>query len=278
MLCNYPQLCIIEAITMMPMEDGGAMLKEERQKQIVDILRSKGFITVEELCRMFDVTNMTIRRDLDELERKQMLVRSHGGAMLADNDVLVENPFQIRMKSNVKSKMDIAAAAAGMLSDGQKIFIGSGTTTFCMSQKIDNSKKLIVVTDAVNIASVLLNRSSVSVLQIGGEVRSNTFSVTGAFAESMIRKFRFKNAYIGVTGIGVNGQIYVGSVVQLGIYQSVIESSDSVTILADSRKFGIEDFVSIGSLSEKFTLITNSNIHKSFIETCKNLGAGLVTV
>lgn len=249
------------------------MLKTERQKQIIDMLKRKGFISVDELCKMFGVANMTIRRDLDEMESRGLLVRSHGGAMLANTDVLVENPFGLRLKCNVEKKNAIASAAVGMLADGQKIFLGSGTTTYYMSQKIDNSKRLIVVTDAVNIAEELLSRPSVSVLQIGGEVKSNTCSVTGTIAESMIRKFRFRNSFIGVTGIGRDGQIYVGSVMQLGIYQAVIESSENITILADSSKIGVEDFVSVGVLSEKFSLITDSDADRNLLETCMKQGS-----
>mgnify|MGYP002622803425 CR=1 FL=1 len=254
------------------------MVKSRRQQQIIDILRSKGYVEVHELCIMFNVTNMTIRRDLDELEKKGVLIRSHGGAMLPEKDILAENPFEIRLNHNKEAKLAIASVAVTRLADGQKIFIGSGTTTHYMSQKIDNSRRLIVVTDAIHITSELLTRPTITLIQIGGDVRSNTHSATGFFAENMIRQFKFKSSFFGVTGIGDDGQLYVGSVVQLSIYQAVIESSSNITVLADSSKIGTEDFISIGRLSRKYTLITNKDAPEKQLKQYMKLGAEVITV
>jgi DeoR/GlpR family transcriptional regulator of sugar metabolism len=252
------------------------MLKEERQKQILSILRSNGHVAIDELCQIFNVSNMTIRRDLDEMEAQEQLIRSHGGALLPDADILIENPFYLRLDQNKEKKKAVAAAAADFLSNGQKIFIGSGTTTHYLVQKMDNSKKLLVVTDAINISQELVNRSAISVLQIGGDIRSNTLSATGIFAENMVRQFRFKYSFMGVTGIGTDGQLYVGSVAQLGNYQAVLTSSEHIVILADSSKLGNVDFISVGNLSEKFTLITNSDAESSLINAYKESGANVI--
>ncbi len=252
------------------------MLKDERQKQILNILRSNGHVVIDELCQIFNVSNMTIRRDLDEMEAQEQLIRSHGGALLPDTDILIENPFYLRLDQNRERKKAIAAAAAGFLSNGQKIFIGSGTTTYYLIQKMDNSKKLLVVTDAINISQELVNRSAISVLQIGGDIRSNTLSATGVFAENMIRQFRFKYSFMGVTGIGCDGQLYVGSVAQLSNYQAVLACSEHLVILADSSKLGHEDFISVGKLSDKFTLVTNSDADSDLINSYKDLGTNVV--
>lgn len=254
------------------------MLKEDRQKQIIDILWTKGRVEVEELCQMFTVTKMTIRRDLDELETEGLLIRSHGGALITEKDILVENPFHFRLSINTERKLAIAAGAVNLLYDGQKIFIGSGTTTHYLSQKIDNSRRLIIVTDAINIASELTTRSSISVIQVGGDIRPITCSATGVFAENMIRQFKFQNAFISVTGIGEDGQIYVGSIVQLSIYQAIFDSAGIIIILADTSKLGIEDFVCLGRLSEKYTLITNNDAPDFILESYRSLGTNIITV
>jgi DeoR family fructose operon transcriptional repressor len=254
------------------------LLKYERQKQIMKILQAKGYIEVDELCKMFDVANMTIRRDLDEMEQAGFLVRSHGGAYLTEKDILVENPFHVRLSRNKEAKLIIAAAAVTYLSDGQKIFIGSGTTTHYMAQKIDNSLRLLVVTDALNVASELFSRTSLSILQVGGEIRSNTFSTTGIFAESMIRQFKFDTAFIGVTGIGSDGRLYAGSVVQLGIYQTIFDTAGKVFILADPSKFDKDDFICIGRLSEVCTLITSKELPKHLLENYKSFNTNIIRV
>ncbi len=254
------------------------MLKEDRQKQILSMLRANGHVIIEELCQIFKVSNMTIRRDLDEMEVQELLVRSHGGALLPDTDVLIENPFYLRLDRNKEKKQEIAAAASAIISGGQKIFIGSGTSTHYLVQKIDNSKKLLIVTDALNVSQELGSRSALSVLQVGGDIKGNTLSATGIFAENMLMQFRFRYSFIGVTGIGSDGQLYVGSVAQLGNYQAVLNSSEHIVILADSSKISRHDFVSVGRLSEKFTLVTNRDADESAIKAFRTLGTQIVLV
>lgn len=254
------------------------MLKEERQKQILSMLKAKGQVLIEDLCKIFNVSTMTIRRDLDELENLGQLVRSHGGALLPNNDILIEIPFFLRLDRNKDKKIQIGAAAAGLLTNGQKIFIGSGSTTHYMVQKIDNSKKLLVVTDALNVAMELSNRSSISLLMAGGDIGTNTLSATGVFAENMLRQFRFERSFIGVTGIDSEGQLYVGSVAQLANYQTVMNNSEHIIILADSDKICHKDFISIGTLSDRCTLITDKAAHQSAVNTYKSLCAQVVLV
>jgi DeoR family transcriptional regulator, fructose operon transcriptional repressor len=250
--------------------------KEARQKQIVELLQNKGHVEVEELCRMFNVTNMTVRRDLEELETAGLVSRSHGGAHIADTDILVEVPFYLRQNMNKAAKLAVAAEAIKYLADGHKIFIGSGTTTYYMSQKMDNSHCLITVTDAINIASELVTRPSISVIQLGGVLRSNTMSTTGSVTENEIRQFRFHKAFIGVTGIGKDGRLYVGSISQMSIYQAAFESAEQIIILADSSKVAQEDFVCIGSLSGKFTVITNKEAPEGCLEAYRGMGARVI--
>lgn len=252
------------------------MLKEERQRQLLEILHTKGRVEITELCQLFNVTNMTIRRDLDDLERSGLLIRSRGGALLADTNILVEHPFNIRMGERREQKLAIASAAAATLLDGRKIFMGSGSTLLYLAQRLDNSRRLIVVTDAINIATELLNRPSVSVIQVGGELRPNTYSAVGAFAEDMVRQFKCQHAYVGATGIGADGTLYVTSVAEAGLFREVFSTSRSVYVLADSSKLGVDDFVSIGKLQAHYTLITDREADPKLVEKYRSLGAEVV--
>ena len=254
------------------------MLKEERQRQVLEILRTKGRVEVTELCQVFNVTNMTIRRDLDDLERAGLLIRSRGGALLSDTNMLVEHPFNIRLNEKKEQKMAIASAAAGSIKDGRKVFLGSGTTVWYLAQRIDNSRRLIIVTDAINIAAELVTRPSITIIQIGGELRPNTYSTVGAFAEDMMRQFICQHAYIGVTGIGLDGSLYVASVAEAGLFRTVFETSHSIYVLADSSKLGVEDFVIIGKLQTNYTLITDSGADPALVANYQNMGITVVVV
>lgn len=148
-----------------------------------------------------------------------------------------------------------------------------------MAQKIDNSHRLIVVTDAINIACELVTRPSISVIQLGGALRPNTMSAVGTLTENEIRQFKFHKAFIGVTGIGRDGRLYVGSLAQLSIYQAVFESSDKVVILVDASKLDKEDFVCIGNLSDKFTVITNKEApDPGLLESLGGMGARIIAI
>lgn len=254
------------------------MLKEERQRQLLEILHSKGRVEISELCQLFNVTTMTVRRDLDELEHDGLLLRSRGGALLANANILVEHPFNIRLNENKDKKNQIAKYAAETVFDGRRIYMGSGSTMLYMAKNIPSSRRIIVVTDAVNIASELLNRPSVSVIMIGGDLRSNTFSAVGAFAENMVKQFKCQYSYIGVTGIGSDGTLYVTSVAEAGLFKTVFEHSSAIYILADSTKLGVEDFVSIGQLQKNYTLITNRDADPELVQSYKSLGADVLLV
>ncbi len=253
-------------------------MKEKRKEQIMTLLTDKGSVEVSELCKIFHVTTMTIRRDLDELRNDGRIARSHGGAILSDYNTLLERPFQTRMNINQEKKLAIALSAASLLEDGQKIFISSGSTTYLFARSLDNSRKLLVATDALNIASELVTRTNISVVLVGGELRSNTLSITGTFAEKMIRQFRYQRGFIGVTSIGSDGTLYSGAVVETGIYAAIFETVKDVIILADSTKLGVEDFVGVGNLGKGYTLVTNNDAPQSLIKTYRHLKANVITV
>lgn len=252
------------------------MLKNERQQQILDMLHANGYVEISELTKIFNVSSMTVCRDLEELEYAGKLIRSRGGALLTDTNALVERPFNTRQIDNQSQKCAIADAALNTIEDGLRLFFGPGSTVWSLAQKLDNSRRLMIVTDAINISNELVSRPAVSVVQIGGEVRQNTLSTVGTFAEEMIRKFKCQHAYIGVTGIGSDGTLYVTSVAEAGLFRIVFEISSKAFILADYSKIGKEDFVAIGKLQPGYTLITDPQAPKDIIEYYESLGVNVI--
>ena len=240
------------------------MLKTKRQKEITVILETKGSIEIRELCRIFNVAEMTIRRDLDELIQKgaKGIIRTHGGAMLSEENVLLELPFNIRDMQNQAEKEAIAKTALGMIKDGQRIILDSGTTMFSLAKQLDNSRRLIVVTNAINIAIELNMRSNISVIPVGGTLRKNTFSCVGGFAETMIRQFRADISFIGVGGISETGDLSNDSTVETGVKQAMIAAGRQKVVLADSSKIGSEKFSIFANLKNVDLLITDSNAKK----------------
>ena len=226
---------------------------------------------IKELCRILNVAEMTIRRDLDELieNSKNRIVRTHGGAVLSEEHILIEPSFGIRNMQNKPAKDAIAKEALKLIHDGQKILLDSGTTNFSLARQIENFKRLIVVTNAVNIAAELNMRPNISVISVGGSLRKNTFSCVGNFAETMISQFNVDIAFIGVGGISPNGDLCNGNIVENGVKKAMLKAAKQKIVLADSSKIGREEFTIFAHLKDIDLLITDSNAPKDIISELK---------
>lgn len=234
------------------------MLKESRHEQILLLLKEHGSIQVNDLCAHFRVTPMTIRRDLTELENAGKLLRTHGGALLADSQ---ENPaasFTLRSQIRAQEKARIAQAAIREIRAGQKLFLGSGTTVYSLSQLVSLFPRLTVVTDSIPLAHELSPLPNIHSVMIGGEIDSTSLSCTGNMAENMLIHFKFDAAFVGITAIDMEGQMYLSNITEFGIMQVIFTLVDTVYILVDSSKIGREDFVCIGKIIPGYTLITDS--------------------
>jgi DeoR/GlpR family transcriptional regulator of sugar metabolism len=235
-----------------------------------------GSIEIVQACEMFGVAPMTIRRDLEELERKGMITRTHGGARLNYTPNLLEKPFEERIKIESEKKRDLARMASSTIYSGERIFIGSGSTMHFLTFFLDNSRKLLVVTNSLHIASELISRANIMIIMVGGEVRSNTLSVTGSFADEMASRFKCDKAYMGTTSIDEEGNLYLGSANEEGIMAAQFNSSTDCYIIADSTKLGKKDFVRAGRLSSHIHLITNADADKDLLAVYRNMGTQIL--
>ena len=236
-------------------------------------LQTRGSVEIHQLCRVLGVTEMTIRRDLDELALKGDVVRTHGGALLSEDNVLTEPPFDIRKTRHLEEKEAIARTALGMIADGQKIILDSGTTTFSLAKMLDNSKRLIVVTNAINIATELNLRSNISVIPVGGEMRKNTLSCVGHIAENTIKNLKVDITFLGISGISKTGNLTSTSIVENGVKQAMIESGKQTVVLADSSKIGREELAVVANLKDMDLLITDSRAPEKLIKKYRKEGA-----
>jgi DeoR/GlpR family transcriptional regulator of sugar metabolism len=248
------------------------MLKQTRHDQILQLVKEKGSIETNELCRLFAITEMTARRDLDELSRQGLLNRTHGGAILSSEEIHYERPFSTRLNLNATSKDAIARSALRYVKDGQKLFFNSSSTVLSLVQLIDNSRHLLIATDTIRIADELNTRSHVTVIQIGGELKKNTLASSGYWAETMIRQFHFDVAILGVKAIDTDGNLYCSNLLDRGIYDAVFSSTDQIILIADSSKLGRTDFVRFGNLLNIDCLITDQNAPAELLEKYKAKG------
>lgn len=252
------------------------MLREERLREIESILLNKGMVEVSKLAKMFNVTEMTIRRDLDDLVQRKVAIRSHGGAILPPDNILSERPYELRIKINRAEKEAIAREAVKLIQNGDRLFFDSSTTVFCLAQMIANTQHLLVVTDTLNTATELNTRTNVKVICLGGEVQKETGSCAGPFAEDMIRSMNFNTAFIGVPRVSMNGILSTSSISELNIKKAAMERSRKVVVLVDSSKLGEPEFLEVGHLSQVDTLITDSKIPAEFVNYCRSLNVNVI--
>lgn len=252
------------------------MNKATRQQEILNLLISKERIEITELCDRFHIVPMTARRDLKELEEQGKLIRTHGGAALPPEKEDVNLPFFQRTKINSAQKLAIAAKACSFLKAGQHIFLASGTTVHAFAQSLKESIPLTVITDAVNISYELSAFSNIHLLSVGGELRPNSLTLTGKIAEENLSHFQMDAAFIGINGIDRDGNIYVSSIVESSILNVLFDRVPDIYILADASKLGQKDFVHVGTLDSRHTLITTKEIPEICLETYQSLGAQVI--
>ena len=246
------------------------MNKATRQQEILNLLISKERIEITELCDRFHIVPMTARRDLKELEEQGKLIRTHGGAALPPEKEDVNLPFFQRTKINTAQKLAIAAKARTFLKAGQHIFLASGTTVHAFAQSLNDTLPLTVITDAVNIAYELSTFPNIQLLSVGGELRPNSLTLTGKMAEENLSNFQMEAAFIGINGIDRDGNIYVSSIVESSILNVLFDR------VPDASKLGQKDFVHVGALDSRHTLITTNEIPKDCLDTYQALGAEII--
>ncbi len=246
----------------------------DRQKKILEILNSEKEVTVQYLSTELDISAVTIRKDLRILEQKKLLFRKHGGATLTQPFVN-DRPINIKEFINAEEKSAIANEAIKIIDNDQYIIIASGTTVIAFARLINPPKKITVVTSALNVASELLNKENIEILQLGGYIRHSSNSVIGHYTELILKETACSKLFLGVDGIDLEYGLSTSNAQEAHLNQQMIESSEEVVILADSSKFGKRSFGRICGIEHVHHIITDKGISKEIAEKIDALGIKL---
>lgn len=233
------------------------MLKDERQDLIIGYVNSDNFISVSDLTSALDVTEMTIRRDLKELEDKGLLKRVHGGAKKISSLSTVEYSNNEKKAKNINQKKYISKKISELLVDDEIVFMGPGTTLEYVSEYIDG-KSLTIFTNSLYLFNELIKKDSLKVRLIGGNYRKVTGAFVGSLAVEVIKNLRFQKAFIGVNGIADNNA-FTYSEDEGYLQKMVLDNASERFIVADSTKLGVEDFYSFYNIDD-VTVITDDKI------------------
>jgi DeoR family transcriptional regulator, fructose operon transcriptional repressor len=251
------------------------MSRETRQKQICERIARRGECSIEELVRRLGVSGMTVRRDLGALARQGKVIRTHGGATLAER-VSFEFEFLNRVRKNQAAKEAIAATAAAEIPDGQSVMLDSGTTTLELAKRLRGRRNLTVITTSLPIAAQLQFEQQIEVLLLGGYLRPSTPDLAGALTEANLETLRADMAFLGADGIDSQGNVYQDSPELARMLAKMASSAARVYVVADHSKLDRTALWRFGRLQDWAALITDSGADRGQLASLKKAGVRVI--
>ncbi len=245
---------------------------DERRKRILDLLQREGKVKVADLSRMFGISEVTIRGDLDDLEEQGALQRVHGGAISTYKNYY-NMTFHDRTATNGDEKRRIALEAASMISDGDTVIIGSGTTPLYVMQELKNHKNLIIITNSLPVAHEAgFNRNINVIVMLGGNINVQYEFITGDDAISQLNKYKADKLILSSDGVSSEFGVTTYHHLEAELYRRMIALADKRILVADYTKIGRANFARIETIDKIDCLISNQNANKDEIEAVKEKG------
>lgn len=235
----------------------------------------KESIPVSDLSILLDVSTVTIRKDLTELEQQNKLYRTHGKAILI-------NPYINNRSVNEKEllapeqKHNIGMAAARLITKDDSIIIASGTTVQAFARCISPIHKLTVISASLNVSQTLAENEHVDILQLGGILRHSSRSVVGRYAEYALSDFACSKVFLGVDGIDLDFGITTTDIREAELNKVMMRAAQKTIVLADSSKFHRKGFSKIANLDEVDLIVTDSGISENIVKRLEDLGIELI--
>lgn len=244
------------------------MLKAERQDRIVEMCRVRGTVTVHEIATTLGVSDMTVRRDFEELADEGRIVRFRGGAKTpepARGRALIREVAHLeRQLLHTEEKTHVAQIAASLVSEGDTIFLGSSTTVELAAQHLP-AVPLRIVTNSLPIFNLFVDGDIREIILLGGTYRARSGTFMGPITESALASLGFDQAFIGVDGIQ-GGSLFTSTLDAGRLYRTVFEHATESYVLADGSKLGTRGFYSFYDLGPEDTVITDPSADAAELE------------
>ena len=249
---------------------------DERQARIAQLVAVRGSVRIGELAEAFGVTEPTIRKDLSSLQERGLLKRTHGGALAMHPNA--DRELSGRQAAHRASKEAIAEACLALLSDGDSVFLDSGTTVEVLARKLAgqaNSMRLSVLTSSLGVANALAEVPTIDCVLLGGQLRRVDGSVVGDLALENLQRFTFSAAFLGISGFSELG-ISVGSLAEAALKEAVIERARRVVLPFDHHKVGATDFARVCKL-DQVDVVVMDEASDAVRELCESFDIELIT-
>ncbi|MFI6275231.1 DeoR/GlpR family DNA-binding transcription regulator [Streptomyces sp. NPDC050988] len=249
------------------MSENQNLLAEQRRALILDEVRRRGGVRVNELTRKLGVSDMTVRRDLDALARQGVVEKVHGGAVPVVEASTHEPGFEAKSGLELSAKEDIARAAAAMVAPGTAIALSGGTTTYALAHQLLDVPDLTVVTNSVRVADVFHaaqrtsgQRQGAATVVLTGGVRTPSDSLVGPVADQAIAALHFDVLFLGVHGISVEAGLSTPNLAEAETNRRLVQSARRVVVVADHTKWGTVGLSSFAALEQIDTLVTDDGL------------------
>ena len=247
------------------------MLKSVRQSKIRSFVEEKGQAAVTELIDILDVSEATIRRDLEELSQQGWVRRTHGGAVRVEK-ARKEPPIFQRKTEAIARKQRVGKLASKFVKAGETIFLGSGTTVHEVARNLHDIPNLTVITNALNVVNELAECENVELIVIGGMFRQSESSMVGHVAENAIREFRADRAIMGMRAIDLQHGFTNDYLPEAMTDRAILEVAPQRIIVADSRKLGRVSTVFLAPITAAHIIVTDTSAPPEIVEALRENG------
>lgn len=246
-------------------------MKHRRLNLIVDYLKINNQATIGELAAAFNVSEITIRRDLTLLEEKGMINKVYGGAVYNFDRIhqKLEIPISKRQAENISAKQTIGELAAGLVETGDTIFVDTGSTVYRMIPYLKDKKNLTIVTNCLDALLAGSTLSGVRLLTVGGIFQPDTHSFAGSYSEYALDRYSFNKAFIAAVSVSPERGVSNNNVYDTAIKRTAIKNSQKSYVVVDTSKFFLDAFNNFAALSEFDGLVTDSYPGDHLAEYCR---------
>ncbi|CDQ18433.1 DNA-binding transcriptional regulator of sugar metabolism, DeoR/GlpR family [Halobacillus karajensis] len=249
------------------------MYQEERLIGVIQFLKEKRRISIDQMCEMFDISRDTARRDLVKLEERKAIVRTRGGAILPRTHTAIQD-YSNRLNTVSYEKQQIGSKAASFIRAGDKIILDTSTTVQACANQIP-PLEVTVITNSIHQAEILSNLESVSIQLLGGYLQKEHQFLYGASVIERLKKYHVDRAFIGVVGISEAG-LTIAHEEDGMVKRNMIKQAEQVIVLADHTKFGVTEFFSFADLNDVDVIITDRLPDEDFRQCLNEANVDLI--
>jgi DeoR/GlpR family transcriptional regulator of sugar metabolism len=257
-------------------EGSSDLFREERRQAILERLAIAGRVSVGELSASFRVSEVTVRADLQALAERKLVVRTHGGAMMAGTTS--ELALVLRRQRQVKEKGRIGAAGAAMVHDGDAIFLDSSSTSLAIAHHLKEHRHVTVVTNSLEVAHELFDARHIDVILIGGILQRATASFVGAYGIEQLQQLNLERGFFGAHGISLDAGLTDVSPDEAAVKRPLVDRCRQVVAVIDATKWGRVGVASFAQLGQIDRVITDAGAPEELVRQVQATGLDVETV